>query len=140
MSVIQQLVTIALAAVTNFITRWLPFQLFTHSKDDRQEPAPFIKGLGAFLPPAIMTMLVVYCYRNLNFVHLNQSLPELLAGLVTVGVHLWQRKMFLSLTLGRSVTFYWLNLSFNVKQASLMGINPCQLLNECPASVKINLL
>ena len=99
MSVIQQLVTIALAAVTNFITRWLPFQLFTHSKDDRQEPA-------------IMTMLVVYCYRNLNFVHLNQSLPELLAGLVTVGVHLWQRKMFLSLTLGTLCYILLVNFVF----------------------------
>ena len=56
MTIVQQFITIAIATVTNFITRWLPFKLFTSGKDDRDEPSPFIKGLGAFLPPAIMGM------------------------------------------------------------------------------------
>ncbi|WP_242362974.1 branched-chain amino acid transporter permease [Limosilactobacillus antri] len=100
MGIIEQMATIALAAVTNFITRWLPFHLFTQRKTKQGEVAPFIKGLGEFLPPAIMTMLVVYCYRNVNLTNLSANLPELLAGLITVAVHLWQRKMFLSLALG----------------------------------------
>ncbi len=62
----QRVVTIGIAAVTNFLTRYLPFRLFTSSKDEEDELSPFIKGLGEFLPAAIMSMLVVYCYRNIN--------------------------------------------------------------------------
>ncbi|HJE26664.1 branched-chain amino acid transporter permease [Limosilactobacillus pontis] len=100
MTIVQQVITIAIAAVTNFITRWLPFKLFTSGKDDRDEPSPFIKGLGAFLPPAIMGMLVVYCYRNINLLSGDHGLPDLIAGLITVAIHLWRRSMFLSLIVG----------------------------------------
>lgn len=100
MSLLKQVVTIAIAAVANFITRWLPFAIFTSNKKEQEELSPFIKGLGAFLPAAIMGMLVVYCYRNVNFLAGNHGLPDLLAGLITVVIHLWQRSMFLSLIVG----------------------------------------
>lgn len=112
MGIIQQIITIALAAVTNFITRWMPFRLFTHGKTDQRELAPFIKGLGEFLPPAIMAMLVVYCYRNISFAHLSQGLPEILAGVITVAIHLWQRKMFLSLAVGTLSYILLINFVF----------------------------
>ena len=97
----QQVITVAIAAVTNFITRWLPFRLFTkNNKGEQEELAPFVKGLGDFLPPAIMGMLVVYCYRNINLLTGNHGLPDLIAGAITVVVHLWRRSMFLSLTVG----------------------------------------
>lgn len=99
MTVIQQVLTIAIAAVTNFLTRVLPFQLFT-KKGDRNHLSPFIEGLGKFLPAAIMSMLVVYCYRDVNFLSGNHGLPELIAGAVTVLVHLWKSSMFLSLVVG----------------------------------------
>lgn len=47
MTIIQQVITIAIAALTNFATRWLPFQIFTSDKDGQDELSPFIKGLGA---------------------------------------------------------------------------------------------
>lgn len=100
MSLLKQVVTIAIAAVANFITRWLPFVIFTSNKKEQKELSPFIKGLGAFLPAAIMGMLVVYCYRNVNFLAGNHGLPDLLAGLITVVIHLWRRSMFLSLIVG----------------------------------------
>lgn len=100
MTIIQQVITIAIAALTNFATRWLPFRIFTSNKDGQDELSPFIKGLGAFLPAAIMGMLVVYCYRNINLLSGDHGLPDLIAGLITVIVHLWRRSMFLSLIVG----------------------------------------
>lgn len=100
MSLLQQIITIAIAAVTNFITRWSPFAIFTSNKKEQEELSPFIKGLGAFLPAAIMGMLVVYCYRNVNLLTGNHGLPDLIAGIITVVVHLWRRSMFLSLIVG----------------------------------------
>lgn len=107
MSLIQQILTVGIAAVTNFVTRWLPFRLFA---GNGKSVAPFIKGLGKFLPAAIMGMLVVYCYRNINFFGANHGLPEIIAGLLTVALHVWRRSMFLSLIGG--TVFYILLVNF----------------------------
>jgi branched-subunit amino acid transport protein AzlD len=112
MTVLQRVITIAIAAVTNFITRWLPFKLFVNDKNGKQGLSPFIKGLGQFLPAAIMGMLVVYCYRNINFVSGNHGLPEIIAGIATVLIHLWRRSMFLSLILGTVVYIALINWVF----------------------------
>ena len=66
MTVIQQIISIAIAAVANFITRVCPFLIFDHSKNGSDEINPFIEGLGKFLPPAIMGMLVVFWF---GYVH-----------------------------------------------------------------------
>lgn len=100
MTVIQRLISIAIAALANFVTRVTPFLIFDHSDGDKDQLNPFIEGLGKFLPPAIMGMLVVYCYRNIHLLSGNHGLPDLIAGLITVFVHLWQRNMFLSLIVG----------------------------------------
>lgn len=100
MTVIQQVISIAMAALANFFTRLAPFLIFDHSKNGKDQLNPFIEGLGKFLPPAIMGMLVVYCFRNVNFLAGTHGLPELIASAITVLVHLWRRNMSLSLLLG----------------------------------------
>lgn len=100
MTVIQQIISIAIAAIANFITRVCPFLIFDHSKNGSDEISPFIEGLGKFLPPAIMGMLVVYCFRNVHFLSGNYGLPEIIASIITILVHLWRRSMSLSLLLG----------------------------------------
>lgn len=100
MTVVQRIISIAIAAVANFFTRVVPFLIFDHQNDNREELSPFIEGLGGFLPPAIMGMLVVYCFRNVNFLGGNYGLPEVIASVITVIVHLWKRNMSLSLLLG----------------------------------------
>lgn len=111
MTVIQQILTIAIAAVTNFLTRLLPFQLFAQHVNGDQL-SPFIDGLGKFLPPAIMGMLVVYCYRDVNFLAGSHGLPDLIAGLTTVLVHLWKNSMFLSLVVGTGTYIVLVNFVF----------------------------
>ena len=111
------MLTIALAAVVNILTRYLPFALFT--RRDNQQPAPFIVQLGKFLPPAIMTMLVVYCYRGIDLFQGNHGLPELIAGLITAGLHWWQRQMVFSLLGGTLVYILLVNYVFNKKKKLL---------------------
>lgn len=112
MTFLQRVVTIGIAAITNFITRWLPFRIFANEKNGKQALSPFIKGLGEFLPAAIMGMLVVYCYRNTNFLSGNHGLPEFIAGFVTVAIHLWRRSMFLSLIIGTAAYIILINWVF----------------------------
>lgn len=102
MSLLQQVMSIAIAAVANFLTRSTPFFIFDrhHGNQKSDEISPFIEGLGKFLPPAIMGMLVVYCFRNVNFLTGTHGLPELIATVITILIHLWRRSMCLSLLVG----------------------------------------
>ncbi|MCI1975150.1 MAG: AzlD domain-containing protein [Limosilactobacillus sp.] len=100
MTVVQQIVSIAIAAVANFFTRYIPFLIFGRQKTGKEELSPFIEGLGNFLPPAIMGMLVVYCFRNVHFLSGDFGLPEIIASIITILVHLRKRSMCLSLLVG----------------------------------------
>lgn len=109
MTLIQQLATIVIAATANMATRIIPFKLF---RDQDGKVSPYIDGLGKFLPPAIMAMLVVYCYRSVNWLGTSHGLPELIAGIVTVVVHLIWRSLFTSLILGTAAYIILINFLF----------------------------
>lgn len=96
MSLYQQILTIAIAAVTTMMTRFLPFLIFNGSK---KLPRYFEK-MGKFLPAAIMGVLVIYCYRNINFGQPSKAAIEIGAGVITVLVHLWKENMPLSIIVG----------------------------------------
>ena len=53
-----------------------------------------------YLPAAVFGMLVVYCLRNVSIVSGSHGLPELIAILVTCGLHLWKRQILLSIAGG----------------------------------------
>lgn len=78
MTVVQQVISIAIAAIANFFTRVVPFLVFGRQRNGKEEVSPFIEGLGNFLPPAIMGMLVVYCFRNVHFLSGNLVCQKLL--------------------------------------------------------------
>ncbi len=96
MTLTQQIITIALCVLATMLTRFLPFLIFSSSK-----PTPkYIRYLGDYLPPAIFGMLVVYCLKNVTILSGSHGLPELIAIIVTVGLHLWKRQMLLSIAAG----------------------------------------
>lgn len=96
MTLTQQIITIALCVLATMITRFLPFLVFSSNK-----PTPkYIRYLGDYLPPAIFGMLVVYCLKNVSLFAGSHGLPELIAILATVGLHLWKRQMLLSIAAG----------------------------------------
>jgi branched-subunit amino acid transport protein AzlD len=108
MTLIEQIITIALAAVANFTTRFLPFVLF---RTDKTTPF-FVRKLGGFLPPAIMAMLVIYCFRNVSWLAGDHGLPDLLASLITIFLHLWRRNLLLSMLGGTLSYIILLNFLF----------------------------
>ncbi|GAP00357.1 branched-chain amino acid transporter permease [Fructobacillus ficulneus] len=96
MTLTEQIITIAMAVIGTMATRFLPFLVFSNS----ERTPVFIKRLGDFLPPAILGILVVYCYKDVLFTASSTALFSLVAGLVTLAVHLWRRNMFLSIFVG----------------------------------------
>lgn len=108
MTITEQIITIAMCTLGTMATRFLPFLLFRSDK-----PTPkYMQYLGKMLPGAIFAMLVVYCLRNVNVTVFSWGLPELIAGGVTVALHLWQRKMLLSIAAGTVVYMLLVQLVF----------------------------
>ena len=96
MTLPQQIITIALCVAGTMLTRFLPFLVFSPKK-----PTPrFVQYLGKALPSAIFGMLVVYCLKNVDMLSGSHGIPELIAIVVTVGLHLWRRQMLLSIAGG----------------------------------------
>ena len=96
MTVPQQIITIALCVLGTVATRFLPFIVFSGDK-----PTPkYIQYLGKALPAAIFGMLVVYCLKNVSILAGSHGIPELIAIVVVVLLHLWKRQMLLSIAGG----------------------------------------
>lgn len=102
MTLTQQILSILIAAIVTMATRFIPFIMFNPNKS----LSPYIERLGQFLPAAIMGVLVVYCYRSLSFAEPLKDLLEILAGLITLGIHFWKKNMPLSILAGTG--FYML--------------------------------
>ncbi|MFR8012467.1 MAG: branched-chain amino acid transporter permease [Clostridia bacterium] len=96
MTLTQQIITIAICALGTMATRFLPFLLFS----DKRPTPRYIQYLGKALPAAIFGMLVVYCLKNVDLLSGSHGIPELIAILVTAGLHLWKRNMLLSIAGG----------------------------------------
>ena len=85
MTITQIAALIAVMAVVTFSTRALPFLLF---------------GRGRFLPPAVIAMLIVYCYRSVSFTAVSGWAPAFIAGAAVVSLHLWKKNDMLSIVGG----------------------------------------
>lgn len=106
MTLTQQIITVAMAVLATMLTRFLPFLLFpSQNKTPR-----FVIQLGELLPPAILGMLVIYSYREQLLHPTRMSVIALIAGLVTVGLHVWKRNMVLSILGGTAVYMLFINI------------------------------
>lgn len=96
MTVTQQIITIALCVLGTMATRFLPFLVFSPDK-----PTPkYVQYLGKALPAAIFGMLVVYCLKDVSLLSGSHGIPEAIAIIAVIALHLWQRKMLLSIAGG----------------------------------------
>lgn len=96
MTLTQAAITIAICALGTMATRFLPFLIF---RDNKPTP-PYIQYLGKALPAAIFGMLVVYCLKNVSLFTGSHGIPELIAIVLTVALHLWRRQMLISIAGG----------------------------------------
>ena len=78
---------IAVMAIVTIALRFLPFIVFDHG----EQLPEWITYLGKVLPPAIMSMLLVYCLRNINLVEGNHGFPEVICVGIAMLMHKWKR-------------------------------------------------
>ena len=84
---------LGIMSVVTFSTRLLPFLLFGGKK---KPPKPIVY-LGTYLPPAIIAMLVVYFLKDTTLTAYPFGLPEAIAVLSVVGLHVWKRNNLISI-------------------------------------------
>lgn len=96
MTTAQQIITIGLCVLGTMLTRFLPFFIFRSDK-----PTPkYIKYIGDALPPAIFGMLVIYCLKDVSVFGGSHGVPEAIAIVAVILLHLWKRSMLLSVAGG----------------------------------------
>ena len=87
------IMVIAVMSIVTILLRFFPFMIFDHG----EQLPKWISYLGKVLPPAIMSMLLVYCLRNVDIVQGNHGLPELMCVGVAMLLHNWKRNTLLSI-------------------------------------------
>ena len=86
---------IAVVALVTWGLRAAPFLLFGN------RPLPkTMRYLGKALPPAIMTVLVIYCLRNTSFDHFPFGIPELASCPLVALLQIVKKNMYLSIIAG----------------------------------------
>lgn len=105
---IHSLIIVAMVALATQITRWTPFLLFS---GDKKLPK-VVEDLGRLLPPAMMGLLVVYCFKNVSWLSGSHGAPELLATAAVVGLHLWKKNVLLSIAGGTALYMVLLQAVF----------------------------
>ena len=86
---------IAVVALVTLSLRAAPFVLFGN-----RPLSGMTRYLGKVLPPAIMTVLVIYCLRNISFAQFPFGLPETAACALFVILQAARKNMYLSIVAG----------------------------------------
>lgn len=92
----RSVVIIVLVAITTFATRVIPFILFPAGKKIPKT----VEYLGKVLPPAVIGMLVVYCFKGVSATAFPFGIPEIIASVTVVLLHIWKRNNLLSIGVG----------------------------------------
>jgi len=95
----QALIIIAILALGTAITRFLPFIFFPNA----ESAPPYVNYLGRMLPPAAISLLVVYCLRYIDFSVAPHGLPEAISILVVAALHIWKKNTLVSIAVGTAV-------------------------------------
>ena len=96
MSLSEEIITIGMCVAATLITRFLPFIIFS----EKNKTPKFIEYLGKALPAAIFALLVVYCLKNVDITSGSHGIPEAAAVMAVTALHLWKRKILLSMAGG----------------------------------------
>ena len=88
---------LAMAAVT-VLCRATPFLFFM-----RRRPPAVVDYLQRYIPPMIMTVLVLGSFKGISFAAAPHGIPEIAAGLVVAVLHLWKRNTLLSIFAGTAL-------------------------------------
>ncbi len=95
MTVTQQIITIVAVVLGTMTTRFLPFLIFPEGKN----PPDVVRYLGTVLPYAVISLLVVYCLKDVPESG-TCGIPEAIAIVFIIFLHKWKKNTLLSIAGG----------------------------------------
>ncbi|MDF2952217.1 MAG: branched-chain amino acid transport [Anaerocolumna sp.] len=107
-TLMQSIIFFGIISITTLATRALPFLLFPEHK----EMPKYIKYLGNVLPYTIIGMLVIYCFKEVNFMQQPFAIPEIISTVIIVLLHLWKKNMLLSIGGGTAIYMFLIQVVF----------------------------
>lgn len=96
MTLTEQIITVAAAVLGTMLTRFLPFILFPANKPT----PPVVLYLGKMLPAAVMALLVVFSFKDVEFLSGYHGAPELLATALIIGLQVYLKNVLLTIASG----------------------------------------
>lgn len=96
MTTTKLILSIALMATIIVSTRAFPFVVFGRGK----KPAPWVMYLGKYLPPAIITAITIYCFKDIAFYKMPFGIKEIVATLTVILLHYKFKNTMISITVG----------------------------------------
>ncbi len=97
---------VLISGVVTVMLRVLPFVAFGKRRPE------CVEYLGRVLPPAVMGMLAVYCLRGADIFEGSHGLPEVIACVVVVMLHVWRRNTLLTIAAGTGVYMFLVQVIF----------------------------
>ena len=92
LSVTGALVAAGVMAAVTLLTRAFPFLFF------RRPPLPpIVRFIASYIPPMMMTILVLYGLKDIRFGDAPYGIPELFSLAVIALLHLWRRSALFSI-------------------------------------------
>lgn len=110
LSALQTIGIILAVAAGTMLTRFLPFLIFP----EKREVPKFVTYLGKVLPPAMMGLLVVYCFKGVSITEGSHGIPEAIATVVIILLHQWKNNVLISIAGGTVVYMLLVQLVFPV--------------------------
>jgi branched-subunit amino acid transport protein AzlD len=102
----KSLAIVAVMSIGTILLRGLPFVIF------RKHTPSYIVYLGRVLPPALIGMLVIYCFKDVSFTTAPHGLPELIAAGSVVLLHVWKRSSLVSILGGTAIYMVLVQMIF----------------------------
>ena len=93
MTFTEKIITITIVVIGTIATRFLPFVIF----NSKTKTPAYVQYLGKVLPSATMSLLVIFSLRHVDISGVYYGIPDIIAVVVTILLHLWKGNMFLSI-------------------------------------------
>jgi branched-subunit amino acid transport protein AzlD len=88
-------IAIAIMTLVNYFTRFFPFLFFREN-----DLPPYILFIEKYFPSVIMTILIVYTLKDVNFIQFSYGLKEIGGIIFTAILHLTLKNYLISIFTG----------------------------------------
>ena len=86
---------IGVMTIVNYLTRVFPFVFFR-----KKEPPKYVVFIETYFPPVIMTILILYTLKDIDFNTAPYGLKEIMSVFFTAFLHIWLKNYLVSIFAG----------------------------------------